>query len=144
LSNLAASVGQAFQIACEFQGEEIPANLDESVGPQLYHICQEAINNSVRHGKAKHVRIDLVVLEGRLLLTIEDNGVGIEQPLPEGGMGLYTMSYRAKLVGGSLSVERSQPIGTLVNCSVPLEPPRIPDDQGIDSGSHRRVWHVTP
>jgi signal transduction histidine kinase len=123
LQNLAASIRQVFHVDCEFHGEETHTKLDDSVGLQLYRICQEAISNAVRHGKAKHVLIDLVVAADRLILTIEDDGMGIEVPLPEGGMGLYTMNYRARLVGGSLTIERNHPAGTVVTCSVPLPAP---------------------
>ena len=56
-----------------------------------------------------------------------DNGVGmhVKAPTPE-GVGMHTMAYRARLIGGSLEVRRRTPRGTAVTCVFPL--PGTPDD----------------
>jgi PAS domain S-box-containing protein len=129
LQDLCSAIGDVFKVKCAFQAEGVPSDVNETVGIQMYRICQEAISNAVRHGKAKHVLIDLFGVAGRLILTIEDDGKGIPQPLPEGGMGLYTMNYRARLMSGSFTVERNHPHGTIVTCSVPLQAPIVHTQQ---------------
>ena len=97
LDELCASIQEVFHVDCIFHGEGVSGAAEPAVGIQLYRIAQEAISNAIRHGKARRVLIDLVEVDGRLILTVEDNGRGIPNPLPQEGLGLYTMSYRAKL-----------------------------------------------
>ena len=119
MQELCASIELMFHVSCRFEGEDPGDDIEPAASLQLYRIAQEAASNAIRHGKARHILLDLVVAGGRLIMTIEDDGIGIAQPLPQGGLGLQTMNYRARLVGGTLTVE---PIsgGTVVTCSVPL------------------------
>ena len=96
-------------------------NLDTKQKSHLYRIAQEAVNNAIVHGRARRIEISLAFQAGRGALTIEDNGVGIgtEQ---EGhrGVGLRTMSYRARLIGASFQAKRRSPRGTVVTCCFSL------------------------
>jgi two-component system sensor kinase FixL len=59
--------------------------------------------------------------DGRLRLSIEDDGIGISSFPDSGGMGLQIMSFRARMIGGSLNVQRTNSAGgTLVSCLVPV------------------------
>ena len=54
----------------------------------------------------------------RTVLTIEDDGVGLALPSDRGkGMGLHIMSYRARMIGASLSVKPRAEGGTVVTCA---------------------------
>ncbi|MFC4222733.1 sensor histidine kinase [Lysinibacter cavernae] len=66
-----------------------------------YRIAQEALTNVVRHSTASDVQIQLAVRDGRLVLTIADNGVGDGEPVAGGG--LLGMRERAELLGGSFA-----------------------------------------
>lgn len=92
--------------------------LDDRSSIDVYRITQEAVNNALRHGKAKTIAVALAHSDGRVTLTIQDDGAGI----PAGrrrraGLGIHTMEYRARRMGGELSVQRGQHGGTLVTCS---------------------------
>jgi PAS domain S-box-containing protein len=122
---LCKTIGGSFKVACTFHEKDAAGAVDEATGIQLYRIAQEAISNAIRHGRASRLDIALMAAGDRLILTVEDDGVGIPEPLPRHGMGLSTMNYRAKLVGGSLTVAPGDVGGTIVTCSVPLkEPPK--------------------
>jgi two-component system CheB/CheR fusion protein len=55
------------------------------------------------------------------VLTVRDDGCGFEAALKsQTGLGLRIMSYRAKMISGSLSLHSSPREGTLVRCSFPL------------------------
>jgi signal transduction histidine kinase len=108
-----------FGVCCTFRGDGDVVVADPDVAAHLYRIAQEAIHNAVRHGHASSVTVDLVAAGGgRLVLTVEDDGIGIPDELPQQGMGLHTMSFRARMVGGLLSVERGHEGGTIVTCSL--------------------------
>jgi signal transduction histidine kinase len=56
-------------------------------------------------------------------MLIQDNGIGIPQPLPlTPGMGLGTMRYRAEMVGGTLDIRPGAKGGTEILCKFPILP----------------------
>ncbi len=94
------------------------------VEAHLLRIAQEAVNNAVTHGRADRLAIRLSRTEGEGLLEVSDNGVGIPDDAPQGdGIGLRTMAYRARVIGGSLAVGRHSPGGTAIACAFPLPVP---------------------
>jgi signal transduction histidine kinase len=65
------------------------------------------------------VEIALTRNRNRLILGVEDNGIGMpEKPGKTKGMGLRLMQYRAGVISGSLVVQRNPEGGTTVVCSV--------------------------
>ena len=71
--------------------------------------------------KNLHAAIDGKEILKGIDLTIEDDGVGIPEDLRgNGGLGLQIMSYRAKMIGGALSVQSSLSVGTIVKCFFPI------------------------
>lgn len=67
----------------------------------IYRIVQESITNSIRHGKADKIYIDISKKFGLLILKIKDNGKGCSNI--KKGFGLYHMEERLKLFQGKLS-----------------------------------------
>ena len=119
----AGEIEDLFGIACRFQCEEAVLIHDAPMATHLYHIAQEAVNNAIKHGKAKDIVIRLFSGEKEGTLTVKDDGVGIERPLaPHAGVGLHIMNYRAGMIGGNLEVRREQPRGTAVTCRFPITP----------------------
>ena len=92
----------------------------------LFRIIQEALTNVHRHSRAKAVHIKIVSRNGRLTLTIQDNGKGISsnamRKMGNGlqGVGLSSMRERSALLGGTFAVETNE-CGTAVVVSVPLQ-----------------------
>jgi signal transduction histidine kinase len=117
----AREVEDLFGISCGFQCEEAVLIHDASMATHLYHIAQEAVNNSVKHARARNILIRLFCGEREGTLIIRDDGVGIQRPLaPHSGMGLHIMNYRAGMIGGTLEIRREQPRGTIVTCRFPV------------------------
>lgn len=83
----------------------------------LYRIAQEALNNALRHSGGSEVIISLQREGENVRLTIVDDGIGIPENLGlRTGIGLSTMSYRARVIGATLEIERRSPHGTRVSC----------------------------
>jgi PAS domain S-box-containing protein len=125
LEHLASEVQDLFHISCVFTCREPVLIHDDTVATHLYHIAQEAVNNAIKHGRAARITVFLSAGADRALLAVEDNGEGISKSPTNPGMGLHIMSYRAKMVGGSIEVRRLTGGGTLVKCTFPssqLEP----------------------
>ncbi len=98
-------------------------------GLSMLRIAQESVTNAMRHAHATTIVIDLDVGEDTVVLSVSDDGVGMEHtrlrsdvldPLREGGHGLVGMHERAKVVGGTLGIEPGAVGGTVVTVRAPL------------------------
>ncbi|MCX5790419.1 MAG: PAS domain S-box protein, partial [Elusimicrobia bacterium] len=117
---LAGYARDAFQVSCAVRLAEGADSCDDVAAMNLYRIAQEAVSNAIRHGRARNIDIDLRAKSGGLILTVTDDGRGIE---PEGarkrGLGLQIMRHRARMVGAALDIERADGSGTIVTCRLP-------------------------
>lgn len=96
---------------------ETPVFIDDPERAEhLYRIAQEAANNAVKHSGAANVRIALTGSRGDYMLTVQDDGAGLEGADQSEGMGIRNMRYRAAEVGTSLTISCAEPKGTLVSC----------------------------
>jgi PAS domain S-box-containing protein len=122
LAELAGRVREETGVECHFSFAGVVLVRDNEVATHLYRIAQEAVANALRHGRPKHLEIKLEVRDEHLVLTVTDDGKGIERPggKPK-GMGLQIMDYRARLLGGTLTVEPAPKGGTLVRCRLRKE-----------------------
>ena len=128
LKELAENTEKLFQISCRFQCDQPVLLQDNAAATHLYRIAQEAVNNAIKHGQAKHVTIQLMIARPRILLLIQDDGTGRPKiPAKHQGMGLRIMQYRAGMVGGTLAVQRDPDGGTRVTCSFQSRNRQPPD-----------------
>lgn len=118
LQQLAERTSETQKIACTLQCQKPVSIQDGMVATHLYHIAQEAITNAVRHGQASQIAVTLTATDGEQCLEIRDNGIGIAEPIDSAsGHGLRIMAYRASIIGGTLTVRRGDPRGTVVTCT---------------------------
>jgi signal transduction histidine kinase len=119
---LAANISERFKIRCEFECPS-PSRIRAPEGAiHLYRIAQEAINNAIKHGKAKEIVIRLEKKDGRIVLSVQDDGPGFSESARNGpGMGLRIMAYRASVIGATFNIEKSPRGGTRVVCTMPSE-----------------------
>jgi two-component system sensor histidine kinase UhpB len=92
--------------------------LDDSVELVVFRVAQEALTNVARHAQAQTVELSLGMRGADLVLTISDDGVGIDRDAD--GTGLRGMRERALLVGGALDVRRRAGGGSTVTLTVPV------------------------
>jgi len=85
-------------------------------------IVNEALSNTMRHARATQVKITAREVDGRLQLTMQDNGTGWPRE-PKPGYGLRNMRDRARLLGGELDVSGGGK-GTTVTLNIPWEDER--------------------
>ena len=117
----ASEIQDLFGIACRFQCDDSVLIHDTAVATNLYHIAQEAVNNTLKHAQAQNIHIRLFSGEREGTLIIRDDGIGIPRPItPHSGVGLHIMSYRAGMIGGNMEIRRGQPQGTVVTCRFPI------------------------
>ncbi|MFH1723547.1 MAG: ATP-binding protein [Elusimicrobiota bacterium] len=119
LRELSAYSESLFGVSCVVRREG-PADVhDLEKGIHLYRIAQEAIANAAKHGEADEIVVTLAARGDRIVLTVEDNGIGItERSARKGGMGMHIMKYRARMIHASLEFQRRPEGGTSVRCSL--------------------------
>ena len=96
-----------------------PANLPPAHAETLYRAAQEGVHNALKHASATRLRLRCVSAEGAVVLTLEDDGVGLSKPLQE-GFGLRSLRDRATRLGGTLRLEARRPKGTRLELTLPL------------------------
>jgi two-component system, LuxR family, sensor kinase FixL len=121
LESLAQSVSRLHRVNCTFRRYGQVAASDDQVAMHLYRIAQEAVQNALRHGRAKNIAISLQSAGELLTLCVSDDGTGIASPAAD-GIGLAIMRYRARISGGELSIEQSEAGGTIIVCTAKLTP----------------------
>jgi signal transduction histidine kinase len=119
LEDLAKQATKFFNVRCTATHDDVPDRLGNERSINLYRIAQEAVTNAVKHGKASRVDIDCRAANGRLVLSVQDDGIGIADADGR-GMGMQIMHYRARALDGELSVSPGPTRGTLVRCVCPL------------------------
>jgi signal transduction histidine kinase len=82
---------------------DLPAHVEEA----LYHIVQEALNNTLKHAAATQISLRLHQHEASVALTISDNGKGFRllELSDNGGLGLTSMRERVDSLGGDLNID---------------------------------------
>jgi two-component system, NarL family, sensor kinase len=85
----------------------------------VFRIVQEAINNAIKHGKARRLNIILVYQTYQLTLKIEDNGRGFDTSKinDSKGLGLQNIYVRAKLLG-SVDIQSEEGKGTFITLNI--------------------------
>ena len=122
----ASEVEDLFGIECRFECNESVLIHDAAVATHLYRIGQEAVNNAVKHSKARSIVIQLGRSENEGMLTIKDDGVGIEVPLPpHTGAGLQIMHYRGNVIGGNRGNPPRASAGNVCNLPISSRRKRI-------------------
>jgi signal transduction histidine kinase len=106
----------------------IAVSEEEIPGPRkivLFRVTQEAMNNIAKHSEADLVRLGLQKADGRIELSIEDNGKGFDvghafaSESTRRGLGLTSMKERVEFSGGSFQVESAEGKGTTIRASWP-------------------------
>ncbi len=116
----------------EYSGIEIKVNvvnterrLPEEVELVLFRITQEALRNVWRHSQATRAEITVEFDESKTRVTVSDNGKGFNLPQTigdlarDGKLGLAGMQERARLLGGSLTVQSEPGRGSTITVELP-------------------------
>lgn len=118
LEELVANTGNRFKIKCDFSSEGPAPAIDNSVAVHVYYIAQEAVLNAAKHGQAQKIAVSLTRSQDRLILTVQDDGMGFHPTATRlEGMGIAIMNYRARVIGANLDLKSSPGQGTQLICS---------------------------
>jgi signal transduction histidine kinase len=122
LADLAHLTQDIFGVTCHCSCQTVVRINDNTVAMHAYYIAHEGIHNAIKHAKAQNIFVSLCVREGKIILEIKDDGLGFEQEDDNRGMGLRIMNYRARRIGGELSVLKDQNGGTIITLVFDADP----------------------
>ena len=120
LRELASGLAEGAGLDLELDLPEEEPVLAAAVEVVTYRVAQEALTNVVRHAEAGRLRLGLQVDPSRLRLVVVDDGRGIGAQPTSRGLGMSSMSERAREIGGSVEVGGTRPGGTTVTLTLPL------------------------
>lgn len=108
-------------ILSRFSPKDVAEPIDAQVSTALFRVAQEALTNIARHADASEVSIVLEGSEDALVLSVRDDGKGIDWESAERpeSLGVLGMRERAHLVGGELEFVRGRERGTTLVVRVP-------------------------
>lgn len=124
LELLAETVRLNYRTPCSCEIDPAVRLKDKDMQAHLFRICQEAVNNALRHGAPTRIQIFLKRLTAQqCVLRVEDNGRGLSNggANRDPGIGLRVMEYRAHRVGAHLEVRNRRGRGVRVSCTFPCE-----------------------
>jgi signal transduction histidine kinase len=120
--------------AIDFTHRDIPQQLQPALSLCLFRVIQEAVQNAITHGQARHIAIDLRRVDHDLMLTVADDGRGFDVQAGYGtGLGLISIIERTEIQGGKVVIRSTPGAGTRIEAQVPL-----PD------GGHRMTTPASP
>jgi signal transduction histidine kinase len=97
---------------------ELPdGRLPEAVELAAYFVVAEALTNVAKYAHATHARVDIARENGRLLVEVEDDGIGGANP--ENGTGLRGLADRIAVLEGRLEIDSESGRGTTVRAQIP-------------------------
>ncbi|GAA2624810.1 hypothetical protein GCM10010399_65260 [Dactylosporangium fulvum] len=96
----------------------LKSRLPEPVEVAAYYVVAEALANAAKHAHASFVSVSASVADGRLHLTVGDDGVGGAEP--GRGSGLVGLTDRVEALGGSMTLESPVDGGTRLRVALPL------------------------
>lgn len=109
---------QAANIELEIK-QETSASLLSPIEQNILGMClREAVTNVVKHSKATRCIVSVRELQGELILTVEDNGIGLADQNHDGN-GIRGMKERIALIDGFVELGTINP-GTLLTVKVPV------------------------
>ncbi len=86
---------------------------------QVYRIILEALNNALKHARARAVAVEIRrEAGGRLTATVRDDGCGFDAATVRPGCGFHSMRERAEHIGGALSIASSPGAGATLTLVV--------------------------
>ena len=118
-------------ISLEIKNEVPHLDLTAEQEDQIFHIIQESLANIAKHSMARHAVVTIVELNDMLEFSIEDDGLGLQDPsvativtaahelIPSTHIGLDIMRGRAQKLGGHVEVSENEGGGTRVYLKIP-------------------------
>lgn len=109
------------KVVYQSMGMEHPV-IERSAALAVFRIVQELLNNIIKHAQASEALVQVFGENSKLVVNVEDNGIGFDPRLSEekGGMGWKNIRSRTDLLHGKVDVQSAPGAGTSVNLDINL------------------------
>jgi PAS domain S-box-containing protein len=120
---LVENFAQRTGIACGLAIGDASFPLSQAQASAVFRIVQESLTNIAKHAQASHADIAIEIENGRLVVRVEDDGVGFltSGPRKPNSLGLLGLRERAQLLGGEATIVSTPGQGTMVEARFPLD-----------------------
>jgi signal transduction histidine kinase len=109
-------------IQCDLVEYNRDIRISDDFATAAFRILQESLTNVQRHARASWVRVDLLIEQGWVRMSIRDNGIGLDNGTRKpGSFGLIGMKERVNMLGGTLSLSDAPGGGTVVEVALPIQ-----------------------
>ena len=115
-------VSRRSEMEVKVESENVSDDLPDEYKICVYRLVQEALNNAVRHSKARNARVRVRSGEAGIAVEVTDDGSGFD-PERTRGLGILGMEERVKRLGGTLQVISNSGQGTTVKADLPVPVP---------------------
>lgn len=115
LENFCDDLTQSQQIRASYQSFGMEKRIQNASNEiVVYRLVQEIINNALKHAQAQNLQVQLIQIENKLSITIDDDGVGfdVNSAKKSAGNGIENIRQRVAYLNGSLDIESEVGKGT--------------------------------
>jgi ligand-binding sensor domain-containing protein/signal transduction histidine kinase len=111
---------QNIRLRFDAPSDDLNVRLDPHVRRDVFLIFKETINNLRRYANCTRAEIEFQIRDSSLVLTIEDDGIGMDPAARDNGLGLRSMRERAERLSADLRFDSATGRGTVLRLVVPL------------------------
>ncbi len=119
IQDLAGNIARITGLHIETNIDTGQIKIGRPVQYAVYRICQELINNTLKHSGASAIFISLINREDGLVFLYEDNGKGFSLEHAKAGYGLTNIKTHAQTIYSDLTIDSSAGKGTAVTLIIP-------------------------
>ena len=122
LTNFIESVKKSTAVTIEYEDLTLQDNskITNHQAINLFRISQELINNSLKHSKAKNIRITLSEFDDFISLFYFDDGIGFDISTVKLGLGISNIKERVEICNGKITINAT-PGNTTFEIELPVE-----------------------
>lgn len=123
IREMAAQLSEEFDFKLSFNQNGLNENpvVKQNAARDLFLLCKEVLNNSVKYSSAKNIELLFTNTNNRFTAFLSDDGEGFDANKIERGHGLNNIQRRAADLGGSAELKSSPKSGTKWQIDIPIE-----------------------
>ena len=114
------------ELRIDLEMVDMDQRFPEELEKALFRICQELLNNSIRHGRPTQIFVQLINHDDSIVLMVEDDGEGFDPSSISKGFGLSNIRSRAEMFDGSVDIDSAPGQGTVATIEIPKFVPQTP------------------
>ena len=124
IENLIRKANELYDTKFQFNAFDFNERIDPKLEKALYRICQESVNNIIKHARAKNAMFQILRQNQAIVLVIEDDGRGFDPEFKgkdtnNAGIGLISMKERVIAFDGTFTINSSPDFGTEIIIEIP-------------------------